>query len=199
MKTHKVRYDGGEKGEFAVNVLLVRPRVLNLMTIFGAITCEPLELKTLLPACRVAVTKAFLYDGVTESRRCSNVLREKAPDLVAITGYLTQEGEVRAYAKLAKSLLPRCIVVLGGVHAQLNSRWLYWPEADYVFRGESAKDFQHFVEALKMGKTPDTAQPVPTKINTTGKRAGTSYKNFFFLKIHKQMRILSDERAITAG
>lgn len=172
MKTHKVRYDGGEKGEFAVNVLLVRPRVLNLMTIFGAITCEPLELKTLLPACRVAVTKAFLYDGVTESRRCSNVLREKAPDLVAITGYLTQEREMRAYAKLAKSLLPRCIVVLGGVHAQLNSQRLYWPETDYVFRGGVRQRFSAFCRSLEDGENAGHGTTCPYKDQHHGEESG---------------------------
>ena len=137
-----------------MNVLLVRPRVLNLMTIVGAIVCEPLELEYLLPACREAGAEPFLYDGVVEAQRFSDVLRTVKPGLVAITGYLTQEKEMREYARLSKVLCPGCTVAIGGVHAQLNYGRLYWPEVDYVLRSESVVDFRRFVEALAQGESP---------------------------------------------
>ncbi len=39
-------------------------------------------------------------------------------------------------AALAKKCCPACTVVIGGVHAQLNYRRLYWPAVDFVFRSE---------------------------------------------------------------
>ena len=137
-----------------MRVLLVRPRRLNAMTLFGGIACEPLELETLLPACRAAGAETAIYDGITESRPFSKVVRGFAPDVVAVTGYLTQEREMRAYARLAKSAAPGCAVVLGGVHAQLCHRRLHWPEADYVFRSESAAEFRRLLEGLAAGAVP---------------------------------------------
>ena len=136
-----------------MRVLLVRPRRLDAMTVFGQIVCEPLELEYLLPACR-SVGEAELYDGIVESRKFTAVLGEFMPDVVAITGYLTQEREMRTYARLSRQVCPGCTVVVGGVHAQLNYRRLYWPEVDYVFRGESVEDFERFLSALDRGERP---------------------------------------------
>lgn len=138
-----------------MRVLLIRPRTLNAMTVFGGIACEPLELEYLLPACRAAGAEAFIYDGVTETARFSGALRRAAPDVAAITGYLTQEREMRAYARMVKAAFPGCAVILGGVHAQLNYRRLYFPEADYIFRSESTAEFQRLLEAVAAGVTPE--------------------------------------------
>lgn len=137
-----------------MRVLLVRPRRLNAMTLFGGIACEPLELETLLPACRAAGAEAAVYDGITETRPFSRVVRGFAPDVVAVTGYLTQEREMAAYARLAKAAAPGCTVVLGGVHAQLCHRRLYWPEVDYVFRSESTEEFRRLLEGIGVGEVP---------------------------------------------
>ena len=133
-----------------MRILLVRPRRLDVMTVFGQIVCEPLELEHLLPACR-AFGEAQIYDGIVEGRAFTAVLREFRPDVVGITGYLTQEREMRAYARLSRRTCPGCAVVLGGTHAQLNYRRLYWPEVDYVFRGESVEDFSRLLAALDRG------------------------------------------------
>ena len=76
-----------------MRILLVRPRRMDLMTAFGGITCEPLELETLLPVCR-QVGRTELYDGITEERRFTDVLLAFRPDVMALTGYLTQEREI---------------------------------------------------------------------------------------------------------
>lgn len=123
------------------------------MTVFGAIACEPLELEYLLPVC-YPFGSVEIYDGVTETRRYSQVVRAFRPDVVGITGYLTQEREMREYARLTKAVCGSCSVVVGGVHAQLHYRRLYWPEVDYVFRSESAQGFASLLACLERGETP---------------------------------------------
>lgn len=136
-----------------VRILLVRPRRMDLMTAFGGITCEPLELETLLPVCR-QVGRTELYDGITEERRFTDVLLAFRPDVMALTGYLTQEREMAEYIRLTKRACPACTVIVGGVHAQLNYRRLCWPGVDYVFRTESADWFRGLLEALDRGEMP---------------------------------------------
>ena len=126
---------------------------MDLMTVFGGITCEPLELETLLPVCR-QVGRTELYDGITEERRFTDVLLAFRPDVMALTGYLTQEREMAEYIRLTKRACPACTVIVGGVHAQLNYRRLCWPGVDYVFRTESADWFRGLLEALDRGEMP---------------------------------------------
>lgn len=117
-------------------VLLVRPLLRNPLAVFGAMDCEPLELYYLAVACRGEGLEPVLYDAITERRAFTTVLKEERPDVVAMTGYLTQEGPMRKMVALAKGVCPDCTVVIGGVHAQLNYRRLYWPGVDLVFRSE---------------------------------------------------------------
>lgn len=131
-----------------MKVLLVRPLLLNMLTVSGAIDCEPLELEYLYTACREAGVEAAIYDGIVERRKFRDALQAYQPDVVAITGYITQENRMRRYAAAAKSICPGCRVVLGGTHAQLNFRRLYFPEADFITRSESMQDFQTFLAAL---------------------------------------------------
>lgn len=132
-----------------MKVLLVRPLLLNMLAVTGAIDCEPLELEYLYTACREIGADACIYDGIVESRRFRDVLRAYRPDVVAVTGYITQETRIRRYAAAAKAICPGCCVVLGGTHAQLNYRRLYFPEVDFITRSESMQDFQAFLSAVE--------------------------------------------------
>ena len=137
-----------------MRVLLVRPLLLNMLTFIGAIDCEPLELEYLASACRTAGADWTVYDGLVETRRFSAVLTGYRPDLVAMTGYITQENRMRSYAALAKRHCPGCRVVIGGPHAQLNHRRLFFPETDYITRSESMADFAAFLRLLQEGGDP---------------------------------------------
>ena len=125
-----------------MRVLLVRPRRLNAMTVFGAVDCEPLELEYLSAACKAMGAQPVLYDGILEHRPFSRVVREVRPDWVGLTGYLTQEREMAEYVRLARMAAPGCRVVVGGVHAQLNWDRLRWEGVDFILRGESTAAFQ---------------------------------------------------------
>lgn len=137
-----------------MKVLLVRPLLLNGLAISGAIDCEPLELEYLYTACREIGVEAVIYDGITETRPFSAVLEQEQPEVVAITGMITQENRMRRYATLARRVVPDCRVVLGGVHAQLNYRRLYFPEVDFVQRGESMEEWQSLLRLIRDGGDP---------------------------------------------
>lgn len=132
-----------------MKVLLVRPLLLNPLTVTRSMDCEPLELEYLAAACAAAFANWRIYDGIVEGRGFSRVVREFSPDVVAVTGYITQENRIRRYAQLAKAAHPGCRVVVGGVHAQLNYQRLYFPEVDYVLRGESMEAFQRLLRAIE--------------------------------------------------
>lgn len=124
-----------------MKVLLVRPLLLNPATATGAMDSEPLELEYLYTACKAAGIEAPIYDGITEHRKFSAVLLAERPDVVAVTGYITQENVMGRYASLVRRFLPGCPVIFGGVHAQLNFERLYFPQTDFVLRAEDPTVF----------------------------------------------------------
>lgn len=137
-----------------MRVLLVRPRVLNAMTVFGAIVCEPLELEYLAAGCKAAGIACSIYDGVTEYRTFSGVVKAVQPDVMALTGYLTQEKEMADYVRLTKKVCPGCRVIVGGVHAQLCWERLTFPGVEYICRSESVDDFVTLLQCLDRGAAP---------------------------------------------
>jgi radical SAM superfamily enzyme YgiQ (UPF0313 family) len=117
-----------------MKILLVRPRLLNFLTVSGAMTCEPLELEYLYTACQQIGAEARIYDGILETEKFSKSLTSFQPDIAAITLYITQENVVKRYISVIRKWLPNCKVILGGVHAQLNFRRLYFDGVDFVMR-----------------------------------------------------------------
>ncbi|HEX3037448.1 MAG TPA: cobalamin-dependent protein [Oscillospiraceae bacterium] len=132
-----------------MKVLLVRPILLNLLTISSSMDCEPLELEYLFTACKEINVDAMIYDGIVEHRKFSDVLKKYRPDIVAMTGYITQENSMKKYAGISKRICPSCKVIIGGVHAQLNYKRLYFPDVDYLFRSESMQSFQELIVAIE--------------------------------------------------
>ena len=131
-----------------MKILLVRPIVLNPLTVTKAIDCEPLELEYLYTVCRQLSFSAQIYDAITEQRRFTAVLREYCPDIVAVTGYITQEAAMRKYCQLVKRENPDTLTMIGGTHAQLNFKRLYWDEVDFVCRSESMDTFAALLLAI---------------------------------------------------
>ena len=135
-----------------MTVLLIRPPRRGGISFLSAMECEPLELEYLAAACAQRGLSWGIWDGVTETRPLRAVLETCRPKMVAISGYLPQEEEIRLCAALAREVCPGCVTVVGGVHAQRNPERLFWSEVDVVFRGESAEDFA----ALAAGAPPET-------------------------------------------
>ena len=137
-----------------MRVLLVRPRVLNAITVFGALDCEPLELEYLAAACRAAGHLVQIYDGVVTYQPFTQAVAAFLPGVVAVTGYLTQEREMEAYVRLAKRVCPHCVTVIGGVHAQLCWRRLTFQGVDFLYRSESTAGFTALLSALEEHRPP---------------------------------------------
>ena len=130
------------------------------MTVFGGITCEPLELETLLPVCR-QVGRTELYDGITEERRFTDVLLAFRPDSDGAYRLSHPGAGDGGVYQADKEGVPGLHCNRGGVHAQLNYRRLCWPGVDYVFRTESADWFRGLLEALDRGRCPEGFWTVP--------------------------------------
>jgi len=129
-------------------VLLVRPKAPNVFRFSRLVENEPIELEYLMTVLNANGHQATIYDGVFDKRPIKRVIRKLEPDLVAITGYITQEKVMKKAAKIAKQVNPQVKTVVGGVHAQLNPEVFKTPEVDFIFRSASMSFFSDLIEAI---------------------------------------------------
>ena len=124
-----------------MRLLLVRPPAPNILKHLQLINSEPLELEYLHTISMQHGWEDIIYDGFNTKKSIREVITTFCPDVVSITGYITQEKLMLKYAKTAKAINPEIITVIGGVHAQLNCERLYSSDVDFVFRSEDVNAF----------------------------------------------------------
>lgn len=135
-----------------MKVLLIRPQAPNKLSFTKILDNEPLELEYLHTALAMSEIEDYIYDGLIEND-IRGAMERECPDVVAVTGYITQQNLMIEYCRLAKELRPQVVTVVGGVHAQLNYKSFYEPEIDYVYRSECVRDFARLVSLHQGRKT----------------------------------------------
>lgn len=137
-----------------MKVLLIRPQAPNKLSFTKILDNEPLELEYLHTALASCGIDDYIYDGLIEHDIRGAMVREQ-PDVVAVTGYITQQNLMIEYCRLARELFPQVVTVVGGVHAQLNYKSFYEQGIDYVYRSECVRDFARLVSLHDGNKTAD--------------------------------------------
>lgn len=131
-----------------MKVLLVRPAAPNKLNFTKILDNEPLELEYLHTVLSEGGHEDVIYDGLIETVSIGTAIRREKPDVVAVTGYITQEAQMLSICRKAKKIDKRITTVVGGVHAQLNHRRFYTEQVDYVMRSESMAAFGELMERI---------------------------------------------------
>lgn len=139
-----------------MKVLLVRPGAPNNLSFTDILKSEPLELEYLHTALMQSGYEDLIYDAVCENRPLMSVVRKYRPDVVAMTGYITQERVIKRLCQTIKKWDSSVVTVVGGVHAQLNYQRFYDEAIDYIARSESMDAFVDLIKHLDK-KLPTSA------------------------------------------
>lgn len=150
-----------------MKVLLVRPHAPNLLSFSGILETEPLELEYLQTVLNQRGYENVIFDGMLEFIEFETVLSRESPDIVCITGYISQENIMLKYAKKCKNFSENIVTVLGGCHVQLNYERFYHNYVDFLSRSECMTAFMQLIEHID----PETRSVPITEIN------GLGYKN----------------------
>jgi hopanoid C-3 methylase len=137
-----------------MNVLLVRPKSLNIISRVSVIDLEPLDLEYLYTVALEEKVNCQIFDSLFDKRNLKDVLTDFKPDIVAMTGYITQEPLMLGYASTIKEYNPSIKVIVGGVHAQVNYSRFYVNTIDIIIHSSSLEPFKRI---LRMGKSNDEA------------------------------------------
>ncbi len=137
-----------------MNVLLVRPKSLNIIANVNVINLEPLDLEYLYTAAVMENVNCEIFDSLFDRRSLKDVLAAFKPDIVAISGYITQEAVMLDYCGIVREHDPSVKVIVGGVHAQVNYERFFCDSIDYIVHSASLEPFRRM---LRLGKNFDEA------------------------------------------
>lgn len=138
-----------------MKILLVRPGYANLFSKVNIVNVEPLELEYLYTVAKEQGAECEIFDAVIQKKKLTQVLKSYNPDIVAITGYITQRNIILNYAKAIKMHNPGVTVVIGGVHAELNYNEFYSDEVDYIVHSGGVKPFAGIINLHKNSASPE--------------------------------------------
>jgi hopanoid C-3 methylase len=141
-----------------MKVLLVRPPAPNKLSFTKILDNEPLELEYLHTILSNGGHTDYIYDGLVETVSVETAILREKPDVVAITGYITQEKLILEFCRKAKELNGNIITIVGGVHAQLNHQRFYNPKVDYIMRSESMDAFGWLIKTIDLQRKDELGQ-----------------------------------------
>jgi len=142
-----------------MRVLLVKPHAQLLVPIRlqeGFLHLEPLELEIVAGGLDPEEEVKILDLGLEKNRNQFAVFEKTIklwqPDLVGFTGYSTNLSLIKKLAKTTKSLNPKIITVVGGIHATLLPKDFADSQIDVIVRGEGGLVLREMVRRFKKGK-----------------------------------------------
>lgn len=135
-----------------MKILLIRPKMANTLGFLNIVDCEPLELEYLYTVAKQEKFSCSIYDAMYENKDLMNVLKEEQPDIVSISGYITQENLMIKYSKKIKEYNENIIVIVGGVHVELNAEKFYQNTIDYIVHTSSLNIFRKLINNIKNNK-----------------------------------------------
>lgn len=138
--------------------MLIRPEAPNILSFVKVLDSEPLELEYLHTVLMQNGFTDYIHDGLIEKESVQKSIIREQPDVVAITGYITQEKLMRKFCQQAKEINPRIITMVGGVHAQRNSERFYDESIDYIVKSEGCHDFMDLIFHIDGNKKVELSQ-----------------------------------------
>ena len=102
-----------------MKILFVRPKQSKAtIGLQHVMLVEPLELEVLASIIGEDHTP-MIIDMILENKSIEHFLASEKPDILCVTGYITNVPEMIRYCRVAKNLIPGIITVVGGVHCEV--------------------------------------------------------------------------------
>ena len=140
-----------------MRLLLVRPRPdPETIGLQHVMLVEPLDLEVLATAAGPDV-QTTIVDLVLESGSLRSFLRRYQPDVLGVTGYITNVPTMIEYCREAKRFDPAVTTVLGGVHCEVCPHDLDDPAVDFRVVRNGAIAFPALLEHVR-GRGPCPAE-----------------------------------------
>jgi radical SAM superfamily enzyme YgiQ (UPF0313 family) len=138
-----------------MRVLLIKPETVGIFAYTNLVDHEPLELEYLYTVLKNRGHEAYIYDRRHEMTPLMSKLKYFSPDVVCITGYITQEKLMIKLARHVKRFNSNITVIIGGSHAELNYSNFFDSPADYIYHLSGLDSFLKLIDFIdNTGSTP---------------------------------------------
>lgn len=116
-----------------MKILLIKPETLGIFSYTFLVEHEPLEMEYLYTVFTARGHEAVIYDRRYELTSLKKKLKQEKPDIVCITGYITQQDLMIRYCDVIKKYDPAIRIILGGSNVEINYKNYYGSKADYLY------------------------------------------------------------------
>lgn len=147
-----------------MNILLIKPETVGIFSYTYLVEHEPLEMEYLYTVFTAMGHHAVIYDRRYELISMKKKLKEVKPDVVCVTGYITQQKLVIKYCDVIKSYDPKIQIILGGSNVEINYTNYFDSKADYLYHLsglENQKKLIGYIEQEKQGNTSISLKDIP--------------------------------------
>lgn len=130
-----------------MKILLIRPKPhKETIGLQNVMICEPLELEYIGAYMKPLGHEVIIIDMILEKKPLGHYIKKHRPDLVGITGYISHVNIIKSYAEEIKNIIPGCVVVAGGVHAEVVPEDFQSPFIDFIVKANGLKTFREIVD-----------------------------------------------------
>ena len=114
-----------------MKILLVRPRPeKETIGLQHVMIVEPMELEVIGALVRPQ-DQVIIVDMIIEKRSIEYYIKKHQPDMVGLTGYITNVGTINHMCSEIKSINPEIVTVVGGVHCEVCPEDFNDPMVDF--------------------------------------------------------------------
>lgn len=114
-----------------MKLLMVRPKPSpETIGLQHLMIVEPLELEILCALKRETDT-VIIADMILEKRSFESFVTEHSPDVLCVTGYITNVSTIISYCETAKKISRKIITIVGGVHCEVCPEDFEHPAIDF--------------------------------------------------------------------
>jgi len=112
---------------------------------------EPLELE-MMGALKRADDSAVIIDMIIEKRSFESFVVEHKPDVLCVTGYITNVSTIISYCEAAKRISDKIITIVGGVHCEVCPEDFFNEAVDFRVVRNAARVFTGLLDYIEFNK-----------------------------------------------
>ncbi len=116
-----------------MKILLIKPETVGIFSYTNQVEHEPLEMEYLKALFDNNGHETLIYDRRYDLTSLSKKLKKFSPDIVCITGYITQQKLMIKYTEIIKKYNSSISIIIGGSNAEINYINYFDSKADYIY------------------------------------------------------------------
>ena len=135
-----------------MKILLIRPKPSpETIGLQHLMVVEPLELE-MMGALKRANDTAVIVDMIIEKRSFESFIVEYKPDILCVTGYITNVSTIIHYCESAKRISEKIITIVGGVHCEVCPEDFFNNVVDFRVVRNAARVFTGLLNHIEFNK-----------------------------------------------